>query len=136
MTQRDPGEEHMDLSLKERDRSLPTNLRHVPIQFSASESSLPPVDRLCSNDRRDGECAVDPDLVREFGGLRRAFHEAVGSGDVGRGQHLPSVLDHLGGTAEVDLLRGELYRFRWSGRPLPAASRCAKMVLKRLVDQI
>ncbi|MCE2423292.1 MAG: hypothetical protein J4G03_08325 [Gemmatimonadetes bacterium] len=38
--------------------------------------------------------------MREFGGL-------VGSGDVGRGQHLPSVLDHLGGAAEVDLLRGE-----------------------------
>ena len=25
---------------------------------------------------------------------------------------------------------------RWSGRPLPAASRCAKMVLKRLVDHL
>ena len=76
-------------------------MRHFPIQFS--EPSFSPVGQLCAVGRRDGECAVDPDLRRELRGLRRATHEAVGAGGVGRGQHVLPVLDHLGGAAEVDL---------------------------------
>ena len=67
-------------------RNLPTTVRHFPIQLG--EPSLPPLADSSAIDRRDGECAVDPDLVREFGGRRRASHEAVGPGGVGRGQHV------------------------------------------------
>ena len=66
-----------------------------------------PVGRLCAVGRRDGECTVDPGFRRELGELRRASRKAVGSGGVGRGEHLLSVLDHLEGAAEVDLLGRE-----------------------------